>query len=1047
MRTALSIAVALLVGVHLPIQASSVPDALVDGSEHPAHAFDASRSLHFEPNLGQFHQDIAFLARAGGYTLFLTPTEAVVVLESPSESVEGTMVEPDRGAEDVLQRAEADPESPRKQHIVRIAFKDAQPEPRITGEQKRLGKSNYFIGNDPTRWATDVPHFDRVLVEDLWPGIDMVFYGAPERAVQYDFIVEPRADPAVIRLAFTGAVPSLAEDGSLRLDADDGPLLRFPAPYTYQDFAEAPMGVESGFKLFADGVVGFHVGDYDLEERLVIDPVVVPAYSTFYGGGDWDSATSIAVDADRNAYITGETLSTDFPTSNAQQPTIAGGRDAFVAKFTPEGNLAYSTYLGGSNDDYGRGIAVDGSGKPHVAGWTLSTNFPTKSAYQPSNAGGRDAFVTTLNTQGALSGASSFSTYLGGTDWDFGLDIAVDPVTSPIGHTYVTGFTWSTDFPTHNAFQAAKGGGATDAFVARFAPFGGLAYSTYLGGSSSDSGEGIVVDAAGNAYVTGETLSTDFPTLSAYQSATAGGVDSFATKVTPGGALAYSTYLGGSGNDHGRGIVVDAVGSAYLTGQTESADFPTTFGSYQPANGGGWDGFVTKFMPSGGGLAYSTHLGGSDSDWPQEVAVDSDGSALLTGITRSSDFPTTSGAFQDTRPGPVEAAFVTKLDEVGGSLAYSTYYGGNSNDQGHGVAVDEADDAYIAGWTSSSDFPTTPLANQSENAGGVDVFVAKLLFQDENDLRPGPGWVLTGLWHVSNCRSFSPLTSLAFNKAGACPQDFDVAGQRTFGDAVSPPIDVPAGAGKVELRWRSWHQTEDGTWNDQKLVSISSDGGLTWTQLWQEDGAQFVWKFRSIDISSYAGSTVNIRFHFDSVNGFANKGEGWYVDEVEVALDPLYVEGFEPGLAPGWTSTGLWHVSSCLGSNSANSLAYSKPGTCPQDFDVGGQTSGDAASPSIDVPLGATGVRLRWESWHDTEPGTTWDQKVVEITADGGATWTEVWREDGPQSVWSSRSVDISGYAGSMVNVRFHFDSVDGVANNGEGWYVDDVRITTTLRP
>jgi Beta-propeller repeat len=401
------------------------------------------------------------------------------------------------------------------------------------------------------------------------------------------------------------------------------------------------------------------------------------AYSTYLGGtsrgiGDLpgDTGLGIEVDSQGTAYVTGETTSDDFPTTaGALDTTLGGPVDAFVAKLNPAGSgLAYSTYLGGSSFDAGEGIALDATGAAYVTGYSdsYSSDFPTTAgAFDTSPNGDVDAFVTKLNPVGS---GLEYSTYLGGSASDFpgGTSIAVDAA----GAAYVTGFTVSPDFPTAaGAFDTSYNPGdgqdpltGTEGFVTKLNPAGsGLAYSTYLGGSAFDAGLGIAVDAAGAAYITGNTLSVDFPTTAgAFDTSFNGFGDAFVTKLNPAGsALAYSTYLGGStfGND----IVVDSQGAAYVTGQTDSTDFPTTAGAFDTEFNGYLDAFVTKLNPAGTGLAYSTYLGGSDLDNGLGIAVDAAGAAYVAGDTVSPDFPTTAGAFDDDFSGPRFDAFVTKL--------------------------------------------------------------------------------------------------------------------------------------------------------------------------------------------------------------------------------------------------------------------------------------------------------------------------------------------------------------------------------------------------
>ncbi len=311
-----------------------------------------------------------------------------------------------------------------------------------------------------------------------------------------------------------------------------------------------------------------------------------------------------------------------------------------------------------------------------------------------------------------------------------------------------------------------------------------------------------------------------------------------------------------------------------------------------------------------------------------------------------------------------------------------------------------------------------------------------LPFFEDFDDGSADGWSLSGLWRVTSCRSASSPNSLGYNQ-GSCPPDFDVG--TTSGSAITPALSLPSGS-TIEFTWDSWHDTESGTTYDKKLVQISTDGGSTWTTLHQEDGTQQTWNARSLDLSAYAGQTVELRFHFNSVDGIANTGEGWYVDNVHVkeitpAVWPL-VEDFDDGSADGWGLSGLWHVSNCRSASSPNSLAYNED-PCPPDYDVG-TTAGNAITPDIAIPSWANPI-LVWDSWHETESGTTWDKKLVQVSADGGSTWTTVWQEDGTQQTWNDRSVDLSAYTGQTVKIKFRFNSVDSVLNNMEGWYVDNV--------
>jgi len=656
--------------------------------------------------------------------------------------------------------AAAGPESQPPQ-VIRMRLLGGNAKGRVVGLDELLGKSNYFIGNDPKKWRTNVPSYARVKYEGVYPGVDLVYYGN-QRQLEYDFVVEPGADPNQIKLSFAGA------DG-MRVDAASGDLVlklgkdevRFRKPVVYQPAVAAvpsspslslapASGLEarhsslvtlhSSFVLASNNEVAFRVAGYDPQRALVIDPVL--SYSTYLGGSDNDWGNAIAVDSSGNAYVTGYTRSIDFPTANPLQSSNHGGYDAFVAKLNSAGSaLVYSTYLGGSKNDGGTGIAVDSSGNAYLTGKTKSTDFPTANPLQASNnASNGTAFVAELNAAGS---ALVYSTYLGGSSADVGLGMALDSA----GNAYVTGYTGSTDFPTMNPLQptnkasAANSGNAT-AFVAKLnftasaTPPLTLVYSTYLGGSINDEANGIAVDSSGNAYVTGYTASTDFPTMNPYQATLKGHMTVFVTKFNAAGsALLYSTYLGGSNVDQGYGIAVDAAGNAYVTGLTFSTDFPTA----QPfqatcstcGSNGRYTAFVAKLNFTASAtppltLAYSTYLGGSTADLGYGIGVDSAGNAYVIGYTYSTDFPIKQ-ALQPNCDGCSNGdAFVSALKPAGNALVYSSYLGGSNGTYAYGITVDSAGDAYVTGETDSTDFPTMNPLQASYGGGGADAFVTKI---------------------------------------------------------------------------------------------------------------------------------------------------------------------------------------------------------------------------------------------------------------------------------------------------------------------------------
>jgi hypothetical protein len=537
--------------------------------------------------------------------------------------------------------------------------------------------------------------------------------------------------------------------GELVVGLEDAEL-RQHRPVIYQVVRGVRCEVAGGYQLKDSRTICFAVGPYDHDRPLIIDPVF--SYATYFGGNGGDTGLAIKVDGNGLVYLAGETLSTQFPSAAAGNPfqsQFRGGTDtgdAFIAKLDNTGSkLLYLTYLGGSADDGAYDLAINSSGNAYVTGFTVSPDFPTRNALFNQISGTPDstfhiypveAFVAELNTNGS---DLVYSTYLGGTASDVGSGIAVDPA----GYTYVTGKTFSTNFPVLNPLQGSSGGNA-DVFVSKFAPGGGsLVYSTYLGGNGLDSGEGIAADQAGYAYVTGSTTSTDFPiTLGAGQTNLNGsgvgiGVfDAFVTKFAPdGSSLAYSTYVGGSQNDFGYRIAVDSSGNAYVTGATQSPDFPHTnnFGltlGEDGTNAINSDAFLTK-LDANGQPDYSAQFGGTDNDAGWDVAVDPSGRAFVIGITLSTNFPTANvfDLFRTTNSGAKDV-FVVAFDTNAAPVLYSAYLGGSADDFGYGIAVDAEANAYLSGMTLSSGFPTTVGPFQGALAGSSDAFVAKIRLRD-----------------------------------------------------------------------------------------------------------------------------------------------------------------------------------------------------------------------------------------------------------------------------------------------------------------------------
>jgi hypothetical protein len=525
----------------------------------------------------------------------------------------------------------------------------------------------------------------------------------------------------------------LANSGDLVLTFRDAEVRQLK-PMVYQEINGARRLLPAHYIIHRDKTVGFEIAGFNRNLPMVIDPRL--AYSTYLGSDTVDTVTSVAVDQFGNAYATGSTVF-GFPTKNpAQQNQL--GTDAFVTKFSPSGgSLIYSTILGGSAADSGSAIAIDRFGNAYVAGETESTDFPTTpGAFQPSGTDANNGFITKLNPSGS---SFAYSLLLGGGDSDSIRGLALDTQ----HRVYVTGFTCSTNFPIKNAFQpvtnsqnCANGGG--DAFVTRVNATGtDLDYSTYLGGMISSIGNGIAVNSTFQAYVTGATASPDFPTTpGAFQTTLKAKVitgfphdthqdNAFVTKFSADGrSLVYSTFLGGTANDVGTAIALDPDGRACVAGTASSPDFPITSAAFQKTKHGSTDAFVTKFQLSGGGLFYSTFLGGSGSDGANSIAVDSFGRAYVAGGTSSADFPVLNPI--QAHLGGSQDAFVTKLSATGNALFFSTYLGGTAADVANSIRLDSAAKAFVGGATDSTNFPTTPGAFSRTKKQGTDGWVAKI---------------------------------------------------------------------------------------------------------------------------------------------------------------------------------------------------------------------------------------------------------------------------------------------------------------------------------
>lgn len=612
-----------------------------------------------------------------------------------------------------------------------LRFVGSTGSPAVEGAGS-AGEVNYFLGNDPSAWRTRIPQYQEVIYRQLWRGIDLRLR---EQAgvLKYEFHLQPGASPSDIRLAYDGASRlAIDRSGALRIDTPEG-TLQDSAPTAYQTVDGARIPVETRYALHGTGRharVAFAIGDtYDSGRELVIDPGI--QFTTFLGGASHEIGAGIVVDASGNAYITGTTQSPDFPTTAGAFDRTGAAQnfaEAFITKLNATGTaLIYSTFIGGSNMEFGRRIAIDAGGNAYITGQTKSSNFPvtgnafSRALHIPANCprcatDNTDGFVTKLNAAG---NALVYSTYLGGTEYDSPRGIAVDAG----GNAYVAGETLSPDFPTTTGAFSRTYSGNYDVFVTKLNATGSaLAYSTFVGGTQVDNGERVAVDASGSAYVMGFSSSVDFPTTpGAFDTTNNGGFDVTLTKLNmSGSALVYSTYLGGQNMDTGGGLAVNDAGEAYVVGGAGSLDFPTTAGALHTTPDGS-DNFVTKVNAAGSALVYSAVFGGTASEGANGVALDTAGNAWISGITSSTDYPTTANAFDRSSNG-VADAFVSELNPAGSALLYSTLLGGSQSDGADDLAVDGAGDVYVTGHTYSMDFPATAGAFDTVFAGDTSIF-------------------------------------------------------------------------------------------------------------------------------------------------------------------------------------------------------------------------------------------------------------------------------------------------------------------------------------
>jgi hypothetical protein len=699
-RAVVLVLLGLVVASATAVTATVLRRPVAPAAATPAHDALATLPIFFEP------ADGGFVSHGPGYSLALSPAGAVVGVNGGSFALHpaGPLANP------TAELVAADP----------------------------LGATvTRITGNDPSQWRTGAPTYGRVAARQVWPGVDMVWHG-DQRRLEHDMVVAPGTDPAVVALEVDGArTVTLDAAGDLVLDLDpNGSTARLAKPVLYQEVAGARRPVQGAFNLLGPSRVGFTVGAYDRSLPLVIDPTLQT--STVLGGAGPDAGYAISVDTQGNTYVAGTTESGDFPTSAPLQTALSGAAgvpsaDVFVSKISPDGaKLIWSTYLGGGGRDTGFSVVAAGDGTVYVSGVTESPDFPVARGAQTTYGGGTsDGFVARIAANGT---GIEWSSFLGGGGTDRARGLAIDST----GNAYLTGSTNSDNFPSVNPQQPGPFRPEDlDAFVAKF-PAGGtpLTFSTRLGGGNDDRGLAIAVDPQGAVYVTGDTLSPGFPTVRPIQASSggsAGGVagafaDAFVAKYNPTGtALVYSTFLGGSDFDQGTAIAVDAQGAAYVAGNTNSPNFPTT-GPLQATKSNDPDAFVTKIDPPGGAFVYSTYLGGNGADGANAIAVDRAGSAHVVGTTGSANF--VSNKATQLAKGGGDDAFVVKLDSTGRGPLFASFLGGRDTDAGMGVALTSQGVVRVLGLTASADFPSVKPVQGAKPPASGDAFVASLELVD-----------------------------------------------------------------------------------------------------------------------------------------------------------------------------------------------------------------------------------------------------------------------------------------------------------------------------
>jgi hypothetical protein len=751
-----------------PAQPASRASSPADHSR--VNATYAALPLTFEPNVGQTDPQVKYVARGRGYSLFLTSTSAYFAVpvrsQIPKTKSAHQKIDLSRSKREFRKHTMAAGEQRNAVASIEMDLLGSNPQPHISAENQLPGVTNYLLGRDPSKWRSGVAHYGQVRYREVYPGVDLAYHGAAQVQTQaavaqandkfeFDFLIDPGANPEAVKLGFHGSKGlRTGASGDLIIASAAGDL-HLHQPFAYQELNGKRQSIDARFVIRANNRVSFALGNYDRNRLLVIDPTVT--YSTYLGGSTEDDGNAITVDSAGNAYVTGQTDSTDFP-AHSGVVTTAGGFDVFVTELSPSGALVFTTLVGGSGDDIGNAIAVDTNSSPagiYIAGQTGSSDFPIiGTVVQPTFlTGAAHGFVSKISSNGSTLLWSTFVEGSGG-EGVLGLAITRDASVPTDDDVYVVGNTQSADLGSNTVGangtvnplpqgaslnNGAGANGSNDGFIAKVSN-GGAQYLflSYLGGTSDDVAYSVALGSTGNVYVAGQTSSEDFYTTPAnvfqakcgtdgHCNASGGNVvdDAFVVAISTGNppAYIYSTYLGGEAKDDAFAVATDSAGNAYVTGQTFSTSFPTS----NPLTGlstlvGTQNAFVTSINPTGTALNYSTYLGGKGSEAGDGIAVDSNAVAYVTGYTTSTNFPVTSSTTTFGGGGSFgRDAFLSELS-LGGttlSLPFSTYLGGSGDEDilFGAVTVDAFGKIYVTGDTNSANFPLVNATDQTYNAG------------------------------------------------------------------------------------------------------------------------------------------------------------------------------------------------------------------------------------------------------------------------------------------------------------------------------------------